>query len=552
MKNELFIEDQVKAEEPEHSNDNNQADNPEKEVVTEKAKGITTGNGEVPADMQVILIDRKLIVKEYHPRTNLGDIKGLQRDIEERGLHKPLIVNEVGNNQYVVVDGYRRFVATAEHGRPKLPCIVKKMTAAEAAHFSYDTNERRSGFTPMEKGLHLKAMQERFGYSTRDLQRMGYGSASQISNIMRLLDLPEAVQKKVQEGELTSTHAVALLKLKTSEEKENMAKEIVKDDLSVKQVEQKIEKFVAKGEKVDKPAEAQPADTDIPDVCIKQGRDMSELRNESVDLVLATLPSCIWAVEEDKPLLEECARVCVPGGIMAFQIHEKPLCKADSILNFLGPKYHSILKKHKMRLADFIIIRGPEDSPIYDPYQSHTCYSMATNYTLVYVFSQEEPRKEPAKEVVQKSALTEEERSWLSGVWTVGQPWAMAEEALHTEELCRRLIRMYSFEGDTVLDPWLRDGTTVKVARELNRKGIGYERDPQYKPIIMKKLGLESEKPSPEFFTNMTDDHLETMRANLSVPEDEREESPESHEVWVHPEQTSNQPHKVMKADTAS
>jgi hypothetical protein len=52
---------------------------------------------------------------------------------------------------------------------------------------------------------------------------------------------------------------------------------------------------------------------------------------------------------------------------------------------------------------------------------------------------------------------------------------------------------MFTYEGDTVLDPFLGSGTTVKVAKELNRDGIGYEKEPQYKAVIMQRLGLEPE-----------------------------------------------------------
>jgi len=51
---------------------------------------------------------------------------------------------------------------------------------------------------------------------------------------------------------------------------------------------------------------------------------------------------------------------------------------------------------------------------------------------------------------------------------------------------------MYSFVGETVLDPFLGSGTTIKVARELGREGVGYERDTRYKETIMKKLGVET------------------------------------------------------------
>ncbi|MBU2549598.1 MAG: site-specific DNA-methyltransferase, partial [Proteobacteria bacterium] len=64
--------------------------------------------------------------------------------------------------------------------------------------------------------------------------------------------------------------------------------------------------------------------------------------------------------------------------------------------------------------------------------------------------------------------------------------------AIYPDSLVERLIRMFSYEGDTVLDPWLGSGTTVKVARELNREAVGYEKEAQYKSVIMKKLGFQS------------------------------------------------------------
>lgn len=73
---------------------------------------------------------------------------------------------------------------------------------------------------------------------------------------------------------------------------------------------------------------------------------------------------------------------------------------------------------------------------------------------------------------------------------------------------------MFCYEGDTVLDPWLGSGTTVKVARELNREAVGYEKEPQYKAVIMKKLGISAEKPDAQFFTNMMAENIKRVLAN--------------------------------------
>jgi len=70
-----------------------------------------------------------------------------------------------------------------------------------------------------------------------------------------------------------------------------------------------------------------------------------------------------------------------------------------------------------------------------------------------------------------------------NGLWKIGM-----------EEMFNRLIRMYSYVGDTVFDPFLGNGIMLKVAKELGRVGIGYEKDIKNKPAIMKNLGLIPEK----------------------------------------------------------
>jgi hypothetical protein len=71
---------------------------------------------------------------------------------------------------------------------------------------------------------------------------------------------------------------------------------------------------------------------------------------------------------------------------------------------------------------------------------------------------------------------------------------------------------MYSFVGDTVLDPFLGSGTTIKVARELGRDGVGYERDLRYKATILAKLGVE--KPETEGVGEFVQKILEDLEAN--------------------------------------
>ena len=113
-----------------------------------------------------------------------------------------------------------------------------------------------------------------------------------------------------------------------------------------------------------------------------------------------------------------------------------------------------------------------------------------------------------SQEIKEDSKITHEEfTDWVqNSIWEF-QP-ASAKKEVHPapfpEELPRRCIRLYSFVGDTILDPFAGSGTTLKVARELGRNSIGYEINPNYTPIIREKIGADDELSDDifEFTTN--------------------------------------------------
>lgn len=98
-----------------------------------------------------------------------------------------------------------------------------------------------------------------------------------------------------------------------------------------------------------------------------------------------------------------------------------------------------------------------------------------------------------SKEIKERSAMTKEEwRQYFTGHWNFAGCKQDQHIAMFPEELPRRLIKMFSFLGETVLDPFLGSGTTMKVARELERNSIGYEINPDYLKIIKDKVGLNN------------------------------------------------------------
>lgn len=113
-------------------------------------------------------------------------------------------------------------------------------------------------------------------------------------------------------------------------------------------------------------------------------------------------------------------------------------------------------------------------------------------YEWITVFSKKGKRNPVPKEIKEKSKLTTEEwQKWaINSIWEMQPAKAKAEghPAPFPKELPTRLIKLYSFWGDTVLDPFAGTGTTLLAAQELGRKSIGFELNPEYIKLINKKL----------------------------------------------------------------
>lgn len=124
------------------------------------------------------------------------------------------------------------------------------------------------------------------------------------------------------------------------------------------------------------------------------------------------------------------------------------------------------------------------------PYPSNFIMA-ATAFEYILVFRKQGRRsRKPTKEEKNVSKLTQAEwMKYTTPIWTF--PPASQQKghpAVFPEELPNRIIKLYSFVGDLVVDPFLGSGTTLKVCKELKRKGIGYEINKDYRPIILTKV----------------------------------------------------------------
>ena len=203
------------------------------------------------------------------------------------------------------------------------------------------------------------------------------------------------------------------------------------------------------------------------------------------------------------PVWKECFRVLKPNGKLCVNVPLMPMIKKDftthynrHIFDIQSSIQESILKNTKFYLMDLYIWNRKNSTKKLMfgsyPYPSNFYAQNTTEFITVYV-KDGKPEK-ISKAIKEKSKLTEKEWvEYTTQIWNIPIPNKSdlafgIHSAIMPEEIARRCIKMFSFYGGIVLDPFTGSGTTLKVAKELNRKFIGYELYGTYKDIINKKL----------------------------------------------------------------
>ena len=131
------------------------------------------------------------------------------------------------------------------------------------------------------------------------------------------------------------------------------------------------------------------------------------------------------------------------------------------------------------------------------------------DYEFILIFKKLGNSPKPTKEQKEQSAMTKEEwKEYFSSHWNFNGVKQMGHIAMFPEELPKRLIKMFSFVGETVFDPFAGSGTTLLAAKNLNRNSIGYEINKDFVPIIGEKLGINQISLCDDSKVIFTEDHI--------------------------------------------
>ena len=173
----------------------------------------------------------------YQPRKEFSKekIQELAKSIKENGLIQPIIVRQSPVIGYEILAGERRYRASIAAGLSEVPVIIKKLSDQDMMIHSIIENLQREDLNPIEEAKAYQSLIDK-GYTHADIAEKMGKSRPYITNLVRLLTLPDFILTEVETGKLSQAHARLLIQLPLKEQKK-LLNRIQKEDLSVRQVE---------------------------------------------------------------------------------------------------------------------------------------------------------------------------------------------------------------------------------------------------------------------------------------------------------------------------
>ncbi|MBR6748098.1 MAG: ParB/RepB/Spo0J family partition protein [Clostridia bacterium] len=172
------------------------------------------------------------------PRRSFDEesLAALAESIKEHGLIQPIAVRKDGE-KYRIIAGERRWRACRMAGLKEIPAVVLEADELKTLELALVENLQREDLNPIEEAESFQTLISRFGLTQEDAGRRVGRSRPAVANALRLLTLPEDLQKLVRDGQLSAGHARALLAIADEDQRAEVARLIIENDLSVREAE---------------------------------------------------------------------------------------------------------------------------------------------------------------------------------------------------------------------------------------------------------------------------------------------------------------------------
>ncbi|UZF04954.1 ParB/RepB/Spo0J family partition protein [Lactiplantibacillus plantarum] len=218
-------------------------------------KALGRGIGALFADVNepaseeaVVDLDLKDIhANPYQPRRTFDQtaLKELASSIEKSGVFQPIIVQQPDAelNKYEIIAGERRFRASKLAHQTTIPAIVRDVTEEQMMEVAVLENLQREDLTPLEEAAAYDSLMKKLKLTQAEVSKRLGKSRPYIANYLRLLGLPDGVKQYIQKGQLSMGQARTLLSLKNKTKLAPLAKRVVKDNMTVRQLEQIVARY---------------------------------------------------------------------------------------------------------------------------------------------------------------------------------------------------------------------------------------------------------------------------------------------------------------------
>lgn len=192
--------------------------------------------------IHVDLIDRN----PFQPRQEFEQtaLNELVDSIRQHGVLQPLLVRSAGGG-YQLIAGERRLIASRKAGLQEVPCRVLDLTDQQVSEVALEENLKRQDLNVLEKATAFQDYLKRFDCTIEDLSRRLSLDRSTVSNMLRLLELPDAVKADLHADKISGGHARSLLSLKDGDQQLALCQKIQKEGLSVRKTEEAVRELLA-------------------------------------------------------------------------------------------------------------------------------------------------------------------------------------------------------------------------------------------------------------------------------------------------------------------
>ena len=233
---------------------------------------VTEGQGVLPVEF--------LQRGRYQPRRHFDEnkLQELADSIKAQGMVQPIVVRSVGDNNYEIIAGERRWRAAQLAGLAEVPVFIREVDDQTAMAMALIENIQRDDLNPLEEAVALHRLLDEFGLTHQEIANAVGKSRATVTNLMRLLELAPEVKALVDDRKLDMGHARALLALKAGDQRK-AANEVVKKGLSVRATESLVKALLSP-----KPAASKKAEVGYDSDTRRLLNDLTDRLGAKVDL----------------------------------------------------------------------------------------------------------------------------------------------------------------------------------------------------------------------------------------------------------------------------